>query len=239
MIIHSKAYAAAFDAVSRAATVEEAVFAIRDIYGLDHTTYHFSRVVGGLLDAPYVKSTYPAEWLTRYLLRDYIRVDPVVIEGFSRMLPFDWRELALTEKAMDLFQDFQSHGLGGHGYSVPLIDKVARRALFSIASVRPDDEWDSFVRAEAPGLAELAFKVHRIAILEIHGEIDPVPDLTRRELECLVWAAQGKDQKSIGAILGISEHTVRNYMDVARLKLDCATTTQAVAKAIKLRLINP
>ena len=239
MIARSAAYTDAFEAVGRATTVEEAVYAIRDCYQLDHATYHFSRVVGGLLDAPYVKSTYPADWLTRYLLKDYIRVDPVVIEGFQRMLPFDWRELTMTEKAVGLFTDFQAHGLGGQGYSVPLIDKVARRALFSIASRLADPDWDDFILEEGPGIAEIAYKVHRLAINEIHGEVDPVPDLTRRELECLVWAAQGKDQKSIAVILGISEHTVRNYLDVARLKLDCATTTQAVAKAIKLRLINP
>ncbi|HWK15595.1 MAG TPA: LuxR family transcriptional regulator [Rhizobiaceae bacterium] len=239
MLSRSSAYAQAFEAIGRASSVEEAVFAIRDTYQLDHATYQFSRVVGGILDAPYVKSTYPAEWLTRYLLRGYIRVDPVVVEGFQRMLPFDWRELTLTEQANDLFVDFQAHGLGGHGWSVPVIDKVARRALFSVASRLPDREWDAFIREDGPGIAELAFKVHRMAIAEIHGESDPVPDLTKRELECLIWAAQGKDQKSIGAILGISEHTVRNYLDVARLKLDCASTTQAVAKAIKLRLINP
>lgn len=239
MLARSTAYTAAFEAVSRASTVEEAVFEVRDIYELDHATYQFSRIAGGLLDAPYVQSTYPADWLTRYLLKGYIRVDPVVIEGFQRMLPFDWRELTLTEQAMGLFTDFQAHGLGGQGYSVPLIDKVARRALFSIASRMADPDWDDFVMREGPGIAEIAYKIHRLAIKEIHGEVDPVPDLTRRELECLLWAAQGKDQKSIGTILGISEHTVRNYLDVARLKLDCATTTQAVAKAIQLRLINP
>jgi LuxR family transcriptional regulator, quorum-sensing system regulator SinR len=39
-------------------------------------------------------------------------------------------------------------------------------------------------------------------------------------------------------ILGISERTVRFHLNAAREKLDCATTTQAVAKAITQHLID-
>ena len=60
-----------------------------------------------------------------------------------------------------------------------------------------------------------------------------------RVAETLYWTAQGKDYKEIAIIVGISDHTVRTYMRSARYKLDCANLSQAVAKAIKLRLINP
>lgn len=230
---------AIYHAVESAATVEDAVAAIRDLLKIDNATYHLAQTIGGNVDAPYVKSTYPATWLTRYLLRGYVRVDPVVKEGFSRQLPFDWRELTLTSDAMELMRDSQEHGLGGNGYSIPVVDKRGRRALFSLNSRMSGDDWTAFTQGSSAELAEIAQKVHRKAIVELHGETDPLPQLGPRELECLTWTAQGKESKDIAVIVGISEHTVRDYLKTARYKLDCSNLPQAVAKAIRLRLINP
>jgi DNA-binding CsgD family transcriptional regulator len=46
------------------------------------------------------------------------------------------------------------------------------------------------------------------------------------------------DSAIIENALGISEHTVRSYMRSVRFKLDCANLSQAVAKAMMLRLIK-
>ena len=232
-------FRSALDAVHEAATVEEAVVAIRDMYNLDNATYHLAQMIGGTVDGPYVKSTYPAEWLTRYLLRGYVRVDPVVRAGFSRQLPFDWRELTLTLDAAELMAEAQQYGLGGNGYSIPVVDKLARRALFSLNSKMPGDEWSDFIGRNVASLTEIAHKIHRKAVAELHGAGDPLPSLGPRELECLVWTAQGKESKDIAEIIGISDYTVRDYLKTARYKLDCSNLSQAVAKAIKLRLINP
>jgi DNA-binding CsgD family transcriptional regulator len=236
--VSASLYAVSYEAVVKAASVEEAVVMIRDNYRLDHVTYHHAQIVGDI-DAPYVKSTYPAQWLARYLLRGYLHVDPVVREGFSRQLPFDWRELTMTSDARDLMRDAVAHGLGGNGYSIPLVDKQVRRALFSINSNMPLEQWDAFLARHAGELSDLAARIHRMAVAELYGESDPLPQLGPRELECLTWAARGKDYKSIARILSISENTVRDYLKTARLRLDGATIAQAVAKAIRLHLIRP
>lgn len=233
------AYARAFERVVSSKTVEESVFAVRDIYGLDHATYHHGHVIGAGIDAPYVKSTYPSEWLSHYLLSGYLRVDPVVLEGFSRQLPFDWRDVDLAPNARELMLDALAHGLGGNGYSIPIVDKRVRRALFSINSAMPAMEWTEFTQRHATDLAELACHIHRKAVAELYGDDDPLPQLGPREIECLTWQARGKDAKTIAILLKISENTVKDYLKIARLKLDSATITQAVAKAIKLHLINP
>jgi DNA-binding CsgD family transcriptional regulator len=61
--------------------------------------------------------------------------------------------------------------------------------------------------------------------------------ISARELECLKWIAEGKTAWEAGVILGISERTVRFHLNAAREKLDCLTTTQAVAKAVAQQLI--
>jgi DNA-binding CsgD family transcriptional regulator len=62
--------------------------------------------------------------------------------------------------------------------------------------------------------------------------------VSAKELDCLKWTAAGKTALEASIILGISERTVRFHLNAAREKLDCVTTTQAVAKAIAHHLID-
>lgn len=62
--------------------------------------------------------------------------------------------------------------------------------------------------------------------------------ISARELDCLKWTAAGKTAWEASKILGISERTVIFHLNAARKKLDCATTTQAVAKAVATQLIS-
>ena len=77
-------------------------------------------------------------------------------------------------------------------------------------------------------------------IMRIYGH-DASKDMliTARELDCLKWMAAGKTAWEASVILGISERTVRFHLNAAREKLDCLTTTQAVAKAVSQQLISP
>lgn len=60
--------------------------------------------------------------------------------------------------------------------------------------------------------------------------------LSRREIECLKWAASGKTAWEIGRILGISRRTAAYRRDNARKKLGAPTVTQA---AVRLALSKP
>jgi DNA-binding CsgD family transcriptional regulator len=75
-------------------------------------------------------------------------------------------------------------------------------------------------------------------ILRING-CDSEADIlmTAKELDCLKWTAAGKTAWEASVILGISERTVRFHLNMAREKLNCTTTTQAVAKAVANHLI--
>lgn len=61
--------------------------------------------------------------------------------------------------------------------------------------------------------------------------------MSARELDCLKWIAEGKTAWEASVILGISERTVRFHLNSAREKMRCATTTQAVARAVSQSLI--
>lgn len=228
----------AFAAVEAAPDVMAAIVAVRDIYGLDNATYHLGQLPAIAVDGPYVKSTYPDAWLTRYLIQGYTRVDPVVIEGFARTLPFDWRDLTMTDQAQALFRDFVAHGLASRGYSVPVIDRNGRRALFSVNADMAEDDWTAFVQQHRVGFNEIAHALHRKAMDEIFGEGIEIPRLSPREMEALILAADGKSAKEIGRKLRISGRTVEAYLLSARHKLGAANTVKAIAIAVKLRIIN-
>jgi len=63
--------------------------------------------------------------------------------------------------------------------------------------------------------------------------------LGKRQVEALTWVARGKTSEEIARILGVSKPTVEFHVNNARVKLGVATRSEAVAKAIAGRLIEP
>ncbi len=89
-------------------------------------------------------------------------------------------------------------------------------------------------------------RIHQLAVARRKGDwevVEPVPAsaapaLTQREREVLWWAAQGKSAWEIGKILHISKRTVDQHTQNATRKLGAVNRTQAVATALRERLIG-
>ncbi|TQN59175.1 LuxR family transcriptional regulator [Agrobacterium tumefaciens] len=224
--------------IQNAPSVDDALRILQAAYGIDFSTYHLALTIADVVDTPYVRTTYRDAWVARYLLRGYVKVDPIVREGLIRQMPFDWREVEVPQAAQVFLLDAQEHGVGANGFSIPIVDKK-RRALFSLNSRKPTSEWSRVVEMYRHKWLELAFLIHRKAVFELHGQDDPIPQLGPREKECLHWSALGKTNDEIAEILGLSMHTTQRYLTSARHKLGAASTTSATALAIQLRLINP
>lgn len=226
----------AFSIVESTADLDVAVVKLRDLLGIDHVVYHSSKLGASPSSDPFIRLTYPASWIKRYLQMGYVDLDPVVREGFRRTLPFNWNELAIqTAEEMSFLTDALAHGVGPFGFSIPVLSKHGHRALFSISSSGPEQEWLKFLATTQQMLIEIANRLHRRVIAEVFGE--DRPHLTTRELDCLRWVAVGKATNEIAVILNISPHTAREYLKSARFKLDCVTSAQAVSKAAKLGLL--
>jgi DNA-binding CsgD family transcriptional regulator len=102
------------------------------------------------------------------------------------------------------------------------------------------------VMSGAAEVLEVA-QAHQLAAARRKGNwevLEPVPatqrkhPLTRREREVLWWAAQGKSASQIGKILHITKRTVDQHTHNAVRKLSAANRTQAVATALRERLIG-
>lgn len=229
----------ALRAIDASTDVGDSISILSSIYTGSHFTYHLSHTVADTFDAPFVRTTYPDSWVSRYLLQSYIHVDPIVQEGLTRRLPFDWRDMSLTPAAEAFFADAMAHNIGGSGYSIPITDKVRRRAMLSINSTLRGDDWQQFVARHRDQWIVAAQVIHQQAVIEVFGDGDPMPALSSREIECLHWTALGKTNKDMSNILKISEHTIRDYLKSAKLKLGCATLAAATTKATHLKIIQP
>jgi len=74
---------------------------------------------------------------------------------------------------------------------------------------------------------------------DIETSVDAAMPLSERELECLTWAALGRTDVEIGAVIHRSPTTARFHIDNAVRKLGARNRTQAVAMAAQRGLIHP
>lgn len=65
-----------------------------------------------------------------------------------------------------------------------------------------------------------------------------MPELSRRELECLRLASEGNTSAEIAEKLNLSERTVEHYLTSAARKLNANTRTQAVAIALRSGILD-
>lgn len=73
---------------------------------------------------------------------------------------------------------------------------------------------------------------------EAQGALAPPVRLTRREIQCLKWAAAGKTDAEVGEIVAISLPTVRFHITNATRKLGVVSRSQAVHRAATLGYIG-
>ena len=202
------------------------------------STFQFIQSRPDRYSSPFVRTTYPAQWVNYYLQHNLMHSDPVVRHSLNSKKPFFWSEVKLTNDERLMMQQALSFGLSPFGYSVSTIDVGPYKGLFSInANKDAAGDWEKTVVQDETSWRKVALKLHKMARKEVDPDNDYTHHLSKREMECLYLIADGKTYSEVASILGISEHTVRGYFRSLRLKLNCATLAQVVGKAKNLELI--
>jgi DNA-binding CsgD family transcriptional regulator len=204
--------------------------------GTAHVVYHWVNSRGERFGA----GTYRQEWVDRYLEKDYLRMDPVILGGLQRFDPYDWKDLDWSSRAARAFrQDSIDHGVGNQGYTVPMRGPSGQYALFTVSDNRDDAVWEEFVRETQRDLILVAHEFNRKALDFESGDEPPTPPLSPREMAAMTYLAKGMNRAQAAAEMEISEHTLRVYIEAARHKLGALNTTHAVARALSRGLIVP
>ena len=209
-------------------------------YGLKHVAYLGINLPRIGRTTPFYSATYTSDWCKHYEHSDYVDVDPVVRLGLTGLLPIDWASFDYSNpKIRRIFGEAGEFGLGRQGLTIPIRGRGTEVALFSVNSDLPDKEWADLKKEQMRDLQLLAHYFHQMVIRVEGGQIPHYEALlSRREKECLQWAAAGKTIWETSQILKVSERAVRLYLDIARHKLDCLNKTQAVAKAVALGIVE-
>ena len=176
-------------------------------------------------------ATYSRLWQQRYFLKKYVTHDPVVSYGREADQLFDWADLSLDDPATkDFFADALGHGVGRNGLSIPLRGPRGVLALVSFTSYLSKDEREAYKAANMNSLKVLAVLIDAASHISFKLPASPV-HLSKREEQCLLWAARRKTYQEIAMILGLAFSTVKVYLDTARHKLQCMNLTHAAAVA--------
>ncbi len=208
---------------------------LRDILAVKHVVYHWVNSAGERFGA----GTYSSEWVDRYLEKDYLRLDPVLFGCFQRFTPVNWKQLDWSSRAArSFFLDALDYGVGSQGFTVPVRGPKGQFALFTVNDDTSDAQWEKFIDETERSLVICAHEFNKKALVFDKSEATSLAQpLSPREVEAVTHLAKGFSRAQIAQEMGISEHTLRVYIEAARHKLGALNTTHAVARALSSGVI--
>ena len=208
---------------------------LRNICNVAHVVYHWVNSRGERFGA----GTYRQEWVDRYVEKDYLRMDPVILGCLQRFNPVDWKELDWSSRAARAFlREAIEYGVGNQGLSIPIRGPAGQFALFTISDNCTDEDWAEFIDEHMRDLIVIAHEFNKKALdFEQWGDSATMSALSPRELAAITYLARGLSRAQAAREMDISEHTLRVYIEAARHKLGALNTTHAVARALSRGLI--
>ncbi|WP_455272524.1 helix-turn-helix transcriptional regulator [Rhizobium herbae] len=226
------------EAMTREADVRQALDKVSRAYGF---TGFLVMVVPGKtccsLADTVVMTNWPKDFLVNYDAANMMAGSPVIARLRRSTIPFTYdttldshrRSDGKGNQVLSLFE----RGNLRRGVYIPVHDVHGTRGAIGFGGNRE--------AVNSVELKELTYKAGYLfgRLSEIKEMRSPVPAvLSRREIECLHWAAAGKTTTEMAKILDLSEYTVNHYLSRATRKLDSVNRVQTVAKAIRAGLIN-
>ena len=178
-------------------------------------------------------ATYPAEWVDYFDGQRLGPSDPVHRASHLTSVGFAWSEvpamIPLTRRDRDILDRARLAGIGD-GFTIPAHVPGESHGSCSFATRRGEPiEPDALPRAQLVGA--FAFEAAR-RLWKIRAVDKPVPALTDRQRDCLLWAARGKSDWEISRILGISHETVIQHLKQARERYGVGKRTLLAVHAL-------
>jgi len=212
--------------------------------GFEHFIYGVQ--VNTSLTRPYqfILNGYPKEWRARYVDHNYQKIDPTYDHCITRRqtIPVIWdSQVFKGNNAAKMRNESREFGLqcgasfavhGGHGEA----------AMLSLATSQGSCRAEQDIVSTIGKSQLLACYLHEATqriVLSTSPLLLTKMDLTFREKECLLWAAEGKTGGEIADILKITERTVIFHLQNAGNKMGASNRQHAIARAISMGLIAP
>ena len=188
-----------------------------------------------LAPAPWVRM--PTEFIERYQKDDWTERDAFVHGAVGARTPFVWQSSTSSDNTgaseLAALPSF-SWADQVNGFTLPVVGSEFRIDLINVAL--PE------CLALDPAFVVLAATVCQLIwwqVLQRENELaKPRVTLSERELLVLNWIKEGKSQRDIGTILGLTPRAVEFHSSNILRKLDAGDKVTAIVTAIRLQLIT-
>lgn len=173
---------------------------------------------------------WPADWSEIYFQHNIFPDDFFVMEAQRRMSLFLWTEMdpnrQVTPRDKEIVKLAQDYGWR-EVVGVPVHGPNGYQGLVSMATL----ETITLSPQDRAMLSMMSLAIHHRCRTEVDFgmSVEDAPKLTRREIECLQWAAAGKTDWEIAQLIGVAEATAHYHVERAKKKLGVSSRIQAVA----------
>ena len=224
------------------ASWQASLFSLADGQGFNQVLYGAVGSRHARLENAFLHSNYSSEWRARYDADKLHYIDPTVAHCITSSVPIVWEPDTFSTPAQQaLYEEACGHGVRS-GITFPIHGPSGEFGVVSFASdARPSSDFDDNIVNLMPALSlirDYAFE-SSLKFINAHNHAEPVPRLTKRELEVLNWVMVGKSSWEISKITVCSEATVNFHIGNIRQKFNVNTRQQALVKAISLGILTP
>ncbi|MTI18627.1 LuxR family transcriptional regulator [Rhodobacteraceae bacterium RKSG542] len=187
-------------------------------------------------------STFPEAWVSGYVEQRVFASDPIMDYWAGPLLTpylWDFNQKNLSNPDIAKFRTQAADYGMRFGISLKLgwLRGGIKSTLILAFDQMDEEAFQQHLRLNLERVEALAEQFY--TTITRPGMLNQLVRLTAREMDCLKGAALGHSSEQIGKILGISKKTAERHLLSASQKLKASTRTNAVAKAIQMRLINP
>lgn len=180
-------------------------------------------------------SSFPDPYLQTYFSSGALLLDPIIPLALSTDRPVTdgeaWRDKKTGKGLRDLRNLMLHYGI--HERTVVPISRSGRTYGAIVVTSK-----QALTESEQDYLQFVAEPLHAISSEPFADEVKEKLRLTRGELQCLTLASQGKTSETIAQQATFSFETVNTYLKSATKKLGASNRTEAIAEALRRKLIS-
>lgn len=221
--------------------------------GFDAVVYDYSPVPvshdGALITPSLLKlRNTPEDWHALWCRKGYYQIDPVQHLAVASVSPFVWSyqpkaDTVLQTVIKDCHTPVVRYLRDSHmtcGVTVPI--HMPKGGFATLTGLRSGSA-DAALKDARETLADFGLIAHALQevaypLFDKDMRSCPSIKLTRRERECLSWAAEGLTAREIADQLCRSIATVTLHLNSAMQKLGAKNRVQAVVRAVHYRLLD-
>jgi LuxR family quorum-sensing system transcriptional regulator CciR len=179
-------------------------------------------------------SDYPEDFLAASLARRYIADDPVLAACERSAAPFLWSDVGelvtLNDRRREILARAAASGLQ-QGLTIPVNVPGEPPGSCSFG-LKGGDRLPHEGGQAALWVGVFAFEQARRLVGLASSPRRRRPTLSPRQLDCVVLTGQGKSDWAIAELLGLSQHTVHEYIEGAKRRYEVASRQQLLAACL-------